>query len=83
MLKNGLAGCGIDEVKAVRSCRRPLAIIQGRRDPFVNIDYLHGLTYKHLWRHRPVLIDAGHAPHWEQPRIFNRCLFSFLKEVDA
>jgi pimeloyl-ACP methyl ester carboxylesterase len=83
MLKNGLAGCGTDEVKAVRSCRRPLAIIQGRRDPFVNIDYLHGLTYKNLWRHRPVLIDAGHAPHWEEPRIFNRCLFSFLKEVDA
>jgi pimeloyl-ACP methyl ester carboxylesterase len=83
MLRNGLAGCGIDEVKAVRHCRRPLAIIQGRRDPFVNIDYLRGLTYKNLWGRRPVLIDAGHAPHWEQPQIFNRCLLSFLKEVDG
>jgi pimeloyl-ACP methyl ester carboxylesterase len=83
MLKNGLAGCGIDEVKAVRSCRRPLAIIQGRSDPFVNIDYLHELTYKNLWLNRPVLIDAGHAPHWERPGIFNRYLFSFLQEVDG
>jgi pimeloyl-ACP methyl ester carboxylesterase len=82
MLKNGLAGCGVDEIKAVRSCRRPLAIIQGKRDPFVNIDYLHGLTYRNLWQQRPVLMDAGHAPHWERPRIFNRHLSRFLKEVD-
>ena len=63
MLKNGLAGCGIDEVKAVRDCRRPLAIIQGRRDPFVNIDYLQGLAYKNLWLDRPVLIEARSEEH--------------------
>jgi pimeloyl-ACP methyl ester carboxylesterase len=83
MLRNGLAGRGVDEVKAVRSCRRPLAIIQGTRDPFINIDYLRGLTYRNLWQHHPVLMDAGHAPHWERPRIFNRYLFNFLRDVDG
>jgi pimeloyl-ACP methyl ester carboxylesterase len=82
MLRNGLAGRGIDQAKAVRSCRRPLAIIQGTRDPFINIDYLHGLTYKNLWQDQPVLINAGHAPHWERPRDFNRHLSRFLREVD-
>ena len=82
MVKNGLAGYGIDEVEKVRRCRRPLAIIQGRRDRFVNIDYLNGLTYRNLWLHRPVLMNAGHAPHWEQPRIFNSYLSRFLEQVD-
>jgi pimeloyl-ACP methyl ester carboxylesterase len=82
MVRNGLAGCGTDQVKAVQRCRRPLAIIQGRCDRFVNIDYLNGLTYRNLWLHRPVLMNAGHAPHWEQPQIFNRYLSRFLEQVD-
>jgi pimeloyl-ACP methyl ester carboxylesterase len=82
MVRNGLSGCGVDQVKAVRGCRRPLAIIQGSRDRFVNIDYLNGLTYKNLWLDRPVLVNAGHAPHWERPYVFNRYLISFLKQVD-
>jgi pimeloyl-ACP methyl ester carboxylesterase len=82
MVKNGLAGCGVDQVKEVQQCRRPLAIIQGRLDRFVNIDYLEGLTYRNLWQHRPVLMNAGHAPHWEQPRVFNRYLSRFLEQVD-
>jgi pimeloyl-ACP methyl ester carboxylesterase len=82
MLRNSLTGSGVDQVEAVQSCRRPLAIIQGRHDPFVNIDYLNGLTYRNLWLGRPILINAGHAPHWEQPQIFNRYLSRFLKEFD-
>jgi pimeloyl-ACP methyl ester carboxylesterase len=82
MVRNGLAGCGTDEVKAVRRCRRPLAIIQGSSDRFVNIDYLKRLTYRNLWLQRPVMMNAGHAPHWEQPQIFNRYLIRFLEQVD-
>jgi pimeloyl-ACP methyl ester carboxylesterase len=83
MLRNGLSGCGVDQVEAVRASRRPLAIIQGKRDPFVNIDYLTGLTYRNLWLNRPILVNAGHAPHWERPQIFNRYLSRFLQEVDG
>jgi pimeloyl-ACP methyl ester carboxylesterase len=82
MVRNGLAGHGVDQIEAVRSCRRPLAIVQGNRDQFVNIDYLSGLTYRNLWLDRPVLMNAGHAPHWERPQTFNRYLSRFLEQVD-
>jgi pimeloyl-ACP methyl ester carboxylesterase len=83
MLRNGLSGCGVDQVKVVRDDGRPLAIIQGKRDPFVNIDYLTGLTYRNLWLNHPILMNAGHAPHWERPQTFNRYLCRFLREVDG
>jgi pimeloyl-ACP methyl ester carboxylesterase len=82
MVRNGYAGIGTDEVMAVRRCRRPLAIVQGKNDPFVNIDYLHNLKYCNLWLNRPVIIEAGHAPHWQRPSLFNRYMRDFLNHVD-
>jgi len=79
MVRNGLAGIGIDESKAVQECPRPLAIVVGSRDTFINIDYLQSLTYRNLWRGRPVLLDAGHAPHWQKPRTFNRVMNAFIE----
>ena len=81
MVKNGLRGRGVDEVMAVRECRRPLAIVQGRQDPFVNNDYLRSLRYRNLWNGRPIIVDAGHAPHWQNPTLFNRHLRGFLAHV--
>jgi pimeloyl-ACP methyl ester carboxylesterase len=82
MVKNGLAGRGINQIDAIRNCTRPIAIVQGRRDAFVNIDYLRGLPYRNLWLGRPILLDAGHAPHWESPQIFNDYMIRFFKKVD-
>jgi pimeloyl-ACP methyl ester carboxylesterase len=82
MLRNGLAGRGVNQAMAVQKCTRQLAIIQGRVDPFVNIDYLRGLTYGNLWSGNLVLLDAGHAPHWTKPRLFNHLMMSFLKHAD-
>lgn len=82
MVKNGLAGRGINQVDAVKSCARPLCIVQGSRDVFVNIEYLKELKYKNLWLGHPIFVDAGHAPHWENPEVFNGHLVGFLTEVD-
>jgi pimeloyl-ACP methyl ester carboxylesterase len=82
MMKNSLAGVGTDQVKAVGECERPLGIVQGKRDPFVNIPYLQSLKYNNLWLRQPILVDAGHAPHLEKPQIFNKHLREFLLQVD-
>jgi len=82
MMKNGLAGVGTDQVRAVAECDRPLAIIQGRHDPFVNIPYLNELNYSNLWLREPVLIDCGHSPHLEDPELFNAHMAGFLQHVD-
>jgi pimeloyl-ACP methyl ester carboxylesterase len=80
MVRNGMAGVGRDELDAVRETDRPIAILQGRSDPFLNIGYLEGLDYRNIWRDGPVYLDAGHAPHWEIPAIFNARMIDFLKD---
>lgn len=82
MLRNSLRGEGVDGVVAVRECRRPLAILQGRRDPFVNIDYIASLKCCNLWFRAPIMVDAGHAPQWQTPGVFNRHLSGFLAHAD-
>ncbi|MGY3487893.1 pimeloyl-ACP methyl ester carboxylesterase [Bradyrhizobium sp. USDA 4011] len=82
MVRNGLAGRGRDEIASVARCAKPLAIIQGRRDVFVRIEHIRKLTYRHLWLRRPILMEAGHAAHWESPDAFNRWMGRFLKYVD-
>jgi pimeloyl-ACP methyl ester carboxylesterase len=82
MVRNGLRGQGVDEVMAVRECKRPLAIVQGRRDPFVRADYFRTLRYCNLWKNKPIIVDAGHAPHWQRPELFNRYMSGFLAHVD-
>lgn len=81
MVRNGMAGKGKDEIAAVARCSKPLAIIQGRGDVFVNIDHVRKLTYGHLWLQRPILMNAGHAAHWESPDAFNGWMGRFLKYV--
>jgi pimeloyl-ACP methyl ester carboxylesterase len=82
MVRNGMAGVGIDQTHAVRTVDRPIAILQGRADPFVRVAYLAELRYANIWRDGPILLDAGHAPHWEKPAIFNRQMIHFLREVN-
>lgn len=83
MVRNGLSGQGMNEIQAVKNCPKPLAIIQGRSDVFLNLDHLQRLQYKNLWQGRPVFLNAGHAPHWEKPVQFNRILKKFLLQVSS
>lgn len=83
MVENGLAGVGIDEVDAVASCAKPIAILQGINDPFVQVGHIGRLTYKNLWSKNPIWLEAGHSPHWRQPAEFNRHLGDFLATAEA
>jgi len=83
MVKNGLGGVGTDEAATVRKSTRPLAVVHGTRDVFINPDYLKSLKYRALWRKTIQFLDAGHAPHWQRPRLFNKLLLQFLEETRA
>ena len=41
MVRNSLSGVGADEAALVQTSPKPLAIVQGRCDPFVRTDYLN------------------------------------------
>jgi pimeloyl-ACP methyl ester carboxylesterase len=78
MVRNGMAGVGADEVRVVENDDRPIAILQGRADPFVRTDYLLSLSYRNIWSGSPLLIDAGHAAHWQASVVFNKHMKDFL-----
>jgi len=82
MVRNGMSGVGVDEVRTVSSDSRPLAIVQGIEDPFINIGYLLDLSYRNIWGGAPIVVDGGHAPHWQSPAIFNGYMQAFLKSVN-
>lgn len=82
MVHNGMAGVGVDEVKTLSEDKRPLAIVQGEADPFLQTEYIAALPYRHIWQGKPSFIAAGHAPHWECPTIFNDHLQGFLTYAD-
>lgn len=82
MLMNGLGGVGLDERALVESDRRPVAVLHGRRDPFVSLSYLQGISYRNAWKGRVVVLDdVGHAPHWQAPEEFNTLLLAWLNEI--
>jgi pimeloyl-ACP methyl ester carboxylesterase len=71
-----------DEIEAVAQLSCPLAVLHGAHEQLVNLAYLQALTIPTLWRGTVQIVpDAGHTPHWEQPRHFNALLDAFLAET--
>jgi len=76
------AGWGIDQLRLVETHDRPIAIISGGAEPFVNNDYLRGIRFARLWDGQVhVLPGLGHAPFWEAPAVFDPLFTRFLADV--
>lgn len=72
----------VDEVRLVARMKRPLAILHGRQERLVNLDYIQSLAMPSLWRGQIQLLDtAGHAPHLEVADVFNRLLAEFVGDI--
>jgi pimeloyl-ACP methyl ester carboxylesterase len=76
------AGMGVNQRQTVEASPVPLAVVNGSKDPFVNLDYLDTIAYGNLWEgrcHR--LPGLGHMPFWQAPDIFDPILGRFLRDV--
>ena len=79
MIENSARGLGLDARALVGRDPRPLTVLHGADDPFVNLDYVTSLTFRNLWQGRiQVMPGLGHAAHWQNPMAFNTILLSFL-----
>jgi pimeloyl-ACP methyl ester carboxylesterase len=57
----------------------PLAMVHGKKDLLVNLDYMQKLTLPTLWNGDISIIpQAGHFPSQEAPEEFNQLLFNFV-----
>jgi pimeloyl-ACP methyl ester carboxylesterase len=71
-----------DELEIVQSLRRPLAILHGKGEQLVSLDYLRQVPAASLWRGEVQLIaGAGHAPHQETPEQFATLLEQFISDL--
>ncbi|AJY45547.1 alpha/beta fold hydrolase [Martelella endophytica] len=58
------------------------AVVNGRDDRIVNLDYIDGVPFSRLWGGTCFRVaDAGHAPFLQAPIAFNGLLSAFLADV--
>ncbi len=70
------------QITVVGTWPKPLAIILGTDEPFMEASYFETLQYANRWRGQTQMIqDTGHAPFWEAPEVYNPLLHAFLQEV--
>jgi pimeloyl-ACP methyl ester carboxylesterase len=81
LAQNGVAGIGVDQRHIVETSDVPLAVVHGAHEPFVRLEYLEDISYRNLWHGKVHMLNAGHAPHVEQPQAFNAVLRAFLHEM--
>lgn len=70
-----------DELTVLRNFARPLAVLRGRTDRFINPQYLEALNPVSLWKNGIIELDAGHIPQMEAPQQFNQMIQDFYHYV--
>ena len=77
-----ITGRARDEGAVVRDLEVPLAVLHGGEEQLVNGRYFGSVAMPTLWRGAVQMIpDAGHAPQWETPRIFDSLIEAFVEET--
>lgn len=71
-----------DELKAIEKINASLAILHGKNDRCINLDYLKEIKSPSLWRNEiQVIPGAGHSPQWENSKVFNRLVEEFVDDI--
>lgn len=82
MVASVLAGNGIDESEIVKNLTIPLAMVAGKEDTVLGLDYIAHLKYCNLWHQTIHLIEhAKHAIPIHQLKELNLLLEAFLEEI--
>ncbi|WP_395339765.1 alpha/beta fold hydrolase [Ningiella sp. W23] len=69
---------GADQKAFVATWNKPIAIVHGHDEQFVNLSYLEALPIRTLFEGRIYIVnDAGHAVFLQQPSVFNQYLSNF------
>lgn len=76
-------GNQLDQRLVVETSTVPIAVVNGKEEPYVKIEFVRSIQFKNLWRQKcHELEDLGHAPFWEAPQQFEPILVDFLNDVE-
>ncbi len=82
MVASVLAGNGTDETEIIHHLTIPLAVVVGREDSALGLDYLTRLPYRNLWRGNVEFIEkAKHALPLHQSDQIHSLLEMFLADL--
>lgn len=82
MIESIFNGQTADQRQIVETSDIPVAIVDGAHDPFVNLDYVAGLSIPSLWEsHCFILRGAAHAPFLTHADRFDPILARFAADV--
>jgi pimeloyl-ACP methyl ester carboxylesterase len=74
---------GVDQRAVVETSDVLVAVVNGAEEPFINLQYLEGISWKSLWKETCLRLEGlHHAPFWEDPAAFEDVLVSFLADVE-
>jgi len=75
-------GAGHEHRQFVGQWPKPIAVLQGEQDAYINGEYLRSLKWNNLWRGEiQFFAGIGHAPFWQDAEQFNELLGDFLKDL--
>lgn len=73
----------LNETDAFHKSHIPIAMVMGKEDQFLNLDYVKAFRGPQLWRGKVHIIEeCGHVPHLEMPEMFRALLEEFLQETE-
>ncbi len=71
-----------DETRLLAQAKIPIAILHGKKDSLVNLDYIQNLNIPALWKNSVQVIHlASHSPFLENEETFQERLKNFLKDT--
>src|SRR4051812_3151303 len=83
MFESLMAGQASDQRDIAETASAPIAVVNGEKDPLVNLAYIGGLSYRTLWdEHCFILRELAHVPFLEAPDVFNRLLARFIADME-
>jgi pimeloyl-ACP methyl ester carboxylesterase len=73
---------GCDQKRVVEETDVLIAVVNGAEDQFVNLDYLDKeVKWNRPWKGECIrLAGLGHAPFWEDAKVFEKVLGEFLED---
>lgn len=75
-------GAGHEQRSFVAQWPKPIAVLQGEQDAFINGDYLRSLEWGNLWRGEVQFLEGkGHAPFWQDAEQYNGLLQKFVEDL--
>jgi pimeloyl-ACP methyl ester carboxylesterase len=84
MFEKFAAGTGGNQRDIAAGATLPIAVVNGRDEPFVELDFVSKVRFGNLWEGKTHVIDnAGHAPFRETPAVFDAYLARFITDCTA